>query len=109
MDATRLPELVDQLLTTAHSASSGRAAQTLYGSADNHLRQTVIALVAGSRMAEHESPGEASLQILRGHVTLSTANEKWEGVDGDLLGIPNERHGLLAQQDSAVLLTVVTS
>ncbi|MEE4021592.1 LuxR family transcriptional regulator [Gordonia sp. PKS22-38] len=108
MDATHLPELVDQLLTSAHSARSGRAAQTLYGSADHRLRQTVIALVAGNRLTDHESPGEASLQVLRGHVTLTTANGDWEGVDGDLVVIPPERHGLAAQQDSAVLLTVVT-
>ncbi|WAC56463.1 LuxR family transcriptional regulator [Gordonia sp. SL306] len=108
MDATRLPELVDRLLTTAHAARSGRAAHTLYGSADHRLRQTVIALVAGHGLTDHESPGESSLQVLRGHVTLSTSDAQWQGVDGDLLAIPPERHGLTAQQDSAVLLTVIT-
>ncbi|MGK2316929.1 cupin domain-containing protein [Gordonia rhizosphera] len=108
MDATRLPDLVDELLTKARSAHSGRAAHTLYGSKDHHLRQTVIALAAGHSLSDHESPGESSLQVLRGDVTLTATNGQWAGSVGDLVAIPNERHGLTAQSDSAVLLTVVT-
>ncbi|AZG48389.1 cupin domain-containing protein [Gordonia insulae] len=109
MDSTRLPELVDQLMTSAHSARSGRAAHTLYGNSSHRLRQTVIALVAGQGLTDHDSPGEASLHVLRGHVTITTDDgEQWEGVDGDLVVIPAQRHGLTAQQDSAVLLTVIT-
>jgi len=38
-------------------------AHTVYGGHEHVLRQTVIALVGGSRLEEHENPGEAT-----GHV-----------------------------------------
>ena len=70
------------------------------------LRQTVIALAAGSGLAEHNSPGEATLQVLRGRVRLTAAGESTEAEAGDLLVIPPDRHSLDATDDSAVLLTV---
>ncbi|ATD71930.1 MULTISPECIES: cupin domain-containing protein [Gordonia] len=108
MHSTRLPELVDELLTTAHGARSRRAAHTLYGDSSRHLRQTVIALVAGATLSDHESPTEATLHVLRGHVSLKTGEHNWDGRQGDLVTIPPERHGLTAREDSAVLLTVAT-
>ncbi|MFW0792180.1 cupin domain-containing protein [Gordonia sp. CPCC 205515] len=106
METTRLPELVDELLNAARDAHSGRAAHTVHGKSSNRLRQTVIAMTAGTVLSDHESPGEASLQVLRGQVTLTVGDESWQGTDGDLVEIPDARHGLSAQQDSAVLLTV---
>ena len=109
MQTTRLPDLVDQLIATAREAHSGRAAHTLHGNSAHHLRQTVIALTAGNSLSDHESTHEASLQVLRGRVTLTTtADLDWIGVAGDLVIVPNSRHGLVAQDDSAVLLTVLT-
>ena len=70
------------------------------------LRQTVIALLAGESLAEHENPGEATVQVLNGRVRLSTPRADWEGRSGDLIAIPPERHTLLALEDAAVLLTV---
>ena len=52
-------------------------------------------------------PGETTLQVLRGQVRLSTADETWEGAAGDYLVIPRERHGLHADEDAVVLLTVL--
>jgi quercetin dioxygenase-like cupin family protein len=101
------------LVATAREASrkaagspSGRAADTVYGGHARSLRQTVIALNAGSSLAEHESPGEATLHVLNGRVRLVSAKASWEGRSGDLLVIPQERHSLEALEDSAVLLTV---
>ena len=70
------------------------------------LRQTVMGMITGSCLAEHENPGEATILILHGRVRLSTADLSWEGARGDLLIIPDRRHGLEALEDSAVLLTV---
>ena len=70
------------------------------------LRQTVIGMIAGARLAEHETPGEATVLILRGRVRLLAAGHSWEGARGDLLIIPDKRHSLEALEDSAVLLTV---
>lgn len=35
-----------------------------------HLRQTMVAHRAGSELHEHENPGEATVQVLHGRVTL---------------------------------------
>ncbi len=101
-----LTALADEQLAAAHAAGSGRSAHTVHGGHEHALRQTLIALTAGSGLAEHSSPGEATLQVLRGRVRLTTAGQSAEAAAGDLLVIPPERHGLTAVDDSAVLLTV---
>lgn len=85
---------------------SGRAASTVFGGHEQVLRQTVIGLVAQAEMKEHESPGAATLHVLSGRVRLTAADNSWDGRTGDLIVIPNERHGLVALEDSVVLLTV---
>jgi quercetin dioxygenase-like cupin family protein len=55
----------------ASAASSGRSAETVFGGHEHALRQTVIALTAGSALDEHENPGEATIQVLRGRVRLT--------------------------------------
>jgi quercetin dioxygenase-like cupin family protein len=89
------------------AAGGSRAAQTVVGGHEKALRQTVIALAKDAALAEHASPGEATIYVLRGRVTLAAGGESWEGRDGDLLVIPDAPHSLTAQADSAVLLTVV--
>jgi quercetin dioxygenase-like cupin family protein len=90
----------------AGSSNSGRSAETVYGGHEHVLRQTVVALTAGSTMAEHESPGEATLLVLHGRVRLTGGENSWDGRDGDLLVIPACRHSLEAVTDATVLLTV---
>ncbi len=70
------------------------------------LRQTLIALVSGAELAEHETPGEATVLVLNGRVRLSSGELAWEGRGGDLIVVPDARHRLRALEDSAVLLTV---
>ena len=108
MQSTHLTELAAELLAEARTAQSGRSARTLFGRHEHRLRQTVIALTAGHRLAEHSSPGEATLQVLWGQARLITPTEQWTGHPGDHAIIPPERHELLAVEDTAVLLTVVT-
>ena len=107
MESLSLRQLADEQLEAAHAANSGRAAHTVHGGHDHNLRQTLIALVAGRDLSDHESAGETTLQVLRGRVRLSTAEETWEGAVGDYLVIPRERHGLHAEEDAVVLLTVL--
>ena len=95
-----------ELLARARGGSGGRAATTVIGGHEKVLRQTVIALAKDAALAEHASPGEATLYVLRGRVILAAGTESWEGRDGDLLVIPEAPHSLTALADSAVLLTV---
>lgn len=106
MHKESLTALVRHHLETASTASSGRSAHTIYGGHEHVLRQTLIALTAGSSLDEHENPGEATLQVLHGRVTLVAGEVRWNGSPGDLIPIPDSRHSLEAVQDSAVLLTV---
>jgi len=106
MHKESLTALVRHHLETASTSSSGRSAHTIYGGHQRVLRQTLVALRAGSDLDEHESPGEATLQVLHGRVTLVAGENRWNGSPGDLIVIPDSRHALEAVEDSVVLLTV---
>jgi quercetin dioxygenase-like cupin family protein len=107
MKSFSLQSVAAEQLEVARSAHSGRSADALFGSREHALRQTVIALVAGAGLQDHESPGEATLQVLTGRVRLRWSTREWEGTQGDFVLIPAERHALDAVEDSAVLLTTV--
>ena len=106
MQKISLDALARQLMESAATAGGRHTADTVYGGHEKVLRQTVIGMMAGSRLAEHENPGEATLLILHGRVRLLAADQSWEAGRGDLLIIPDARHSLEALEDSAVLLTV---
>ncbi len=106
MQKASLTALVRHHLKEAEASPSGRSAHTIYGGHEHVLRQTLIALQAGSELDEHENPGEATLQVLHGRVTLVAGENRWNGSPGDLIAIPDARHSLEAVEDSVVLLTV---
>ncbi len=107
MNSVSLTSLASEQLNLARQAHSGRASLTVHGGHALELRQTVVALASGHELAEHDSPGEATLQVLQGHVRLSAGDETWEGKTGDYVTIPSRRHSLLSLHDSVVVLTVV--
>jgi quercetin dioxygenase-like cupin family protein len=109
MDKISLTALSRQQLAAARDTHSGRSAHTVYGGHQHTLRQTLIALTAGTRLDDHDSPGEATLQVLHGRIRLTSADTGWDGRAGDHLVIPATRHGLHALDDSVVLLTVAKS
>jgi len=106
MQRISLDALAQQQLTAAATAGGGHTADTVYGGHEKVLRQTLIGMIKGSGLAEHENPGEATLHVLRGRVRLHSGELSWEGRSGDLLIVPDARHSLEALEDSAVLLTV---
>ena len=108
MQTTSLTALAHQQLETARTLGSGRSAVTVYGGQAHDLRQTLIALTAGTVLGEHDSPGEATLQVLQGRVALRADSDQAEVAAGDHLIIPPQRHDLAALDDSVVLLTVAT-
>ncbi|MEU8656478.1 LuxR family transcriptional regulator [Actinoplanes philippinensis] len=106
METVSLSGLTEQHLAIARQATSGRSAHTVYGGHASTLRQTLIALAGGQRLDEHESPGEATLHVLHGHVRLLAGPDARSATTGDLLAIPDTRHSLEAIHDSVILLTV---
>jgi quercetin dioxygenase-like cupin family protein len=106
MQKISLDALARHHLDTARAASSGRSATTVHGGHAHVLRQTLIALRAGSALAEHDSPGEATIHVLHGRVRLVAGDTSWDGRRGDLLIVPAGPHSLDAIDDVAVLLTV---
>ncbi|HEY5335452.1 MAG TPA: cupin domain-containing protein [Mycobacteriales bacterium] len=106
MQKMSLTALGRQHLEQARQHSSGRSAGSVYGGHEHRLRQTVVALTKGTSLAEHDSPGEATLQVLSGRVVLTAGDDSWEGRTGDLIVIPPARHRLDALEDATVLLTV---
>lgn len=106
MEKISLTALARQHLETARAASSGRSSHTVYGGHEHSLRQTLMAMTAGSTLDDHESPGESTLQVLQGRVRVTNSSAGWDGTPGDHIILPRVRHGLHAVEDSVVLLTV---
>jgi quercetin dioxygenase-like cupin family protein len=106
MQKVSLEALARQQIHLAAAAGGGHTADTVYGGHEKVLRQTVIGMSQGARLAEHENPGEATVQVLHGRVRMTAGTQSWEARTGDLLIVPDTRHSLEALEASAVLLTV---
>jgi quercetin dioxygenase-like cupin family protein len=104
-----LDQAADDLLAQAGSQSSGRAARTLTPGGGAALKQTLLALLADHRLDEHTAPGPASIQVLRGSVTVSTEDDSVEVPLHHWATIPTVMHDLCADTDAVVLLTVAPS
>jgi quercetin dioxygenase-like cupin family protein len=104
-DLVQLHELARELLQRAADEPARRAARTLPHPVDG-LRQTVIALMASASLGEHESPGPASLLVIRGRVRLVAGDDGIELTTHQFCPIPDRRHALHAEDDSVVLLSV---
>jgi quercetin dioxygenase-like cupin family protein len=106
MQKMSLDALAREHANRAAADSTGRSSTTVFGGHERVLRQTLIALAAGRSLAEHENPGEATVHVLQGRVRLISKGDAWEGRSGDLLIVPDARHGVEALEDSVILLTV---
>ncbi|ELT43558.1 cupin domain-containing protein [Arthrobacter nitrophenolicus] len=107
MQKISIDALARQQLEAATAVSSGRASDTVFGGHEKRLRQTVMAFRAGTQLSEHQNPGEATVYVIKGSVWLKSGGEAWQGKAGDLLIVPDGLHSLEAEEDSAVLFTVV--
>jgi quercetin dioxygenase-like cupin family protein len=106
MDIASITALVEDQLSKATTADSGRSSATVYGRSGARLRQTVIALAAGRVLGEHKSPGDASVYCLHGHVRLHAGELQAELRAGDFVAVPPQRHNLKALEPSVLLFTV---
>src|SRR5439155_4440359 len=69
-----LDALAREQLELARGAH-GRSASTVFGGHEHTLRQTVMAMVAGTGTGEHASPGEATLLVLRGRIRREAGSD----------------------------------
>jgi quercetin dioxygenase-like cupin family protein len=106
MDKISLEAKARELAHKATEASSGRAADTVFGGHEKRMRQTVIALREGHELAEHESPGEATLLVISGRLRLVSGETSWPGREWDYLVVPDAPHSVEAETDTTFLLTV---
>lgn len=106
MQKISIEALAREQLKAATDATNGRAASTVFGGHEKVLRQTLIAMKKDNGLGEHENPGEATVYVVSGRVELTAGGASWIARTGDLLIIPDARHGLAALEDSVVLMTV---
>ncbi|MEU6443948.1 cupin [Streptomyces sp. NPDC047046] len=110
MEPISLDTVANELHLEAMASPSKRAARTLQGGTGHALRQTVIALCAGTDLSDHEGPDEATLQVLKGRVRITRPQSDTLAeavVDmGEILLVPRTFHGLRAVNDAVILLTV---
>ncbi len=106
MQKMSLVAVAREQMARAREAGAGRSSETVYGGHEHSLRQTVITLLAGQHLTEHENPGEATVHVLNGRLELRSGDTIWEGRSGDLLIVPQARHAVTALEDVAFLLTV---
>jgi quercetin dioxygenase-like cupin family protein len=107
MQKQSLEALGREQMEAAGRSRAARSATTVVGGHEHVMRQTLVALKAGAELSEHENPGEATLLCLRGRVDLTAGADTWQARDGDLVEIPQARHGVKAIEDSIILLTAV--
>ena len=101
----------ESVLRQARDAKHGKGTRVLW--TGPHQRVVLMAMTAGTRLADHESPPAASFHVITGSARLyaaaSPAGEgrgEWVVGAGQLVAIPPERHGVEALTDCAILLTV---
>lgn len=106
METIDLNALADEHVAAAKGASNGRSSTSVVGDHTATLRSNLIALAQGAALQDHESPGEATLLVLRGSIEFHAQGESVTVREGQMLVIPPARHGLSAVTDAVVLLTV---
>lgn len=104
---TDLIALSQTHLAEARAHHSGRSSALL--THDGLLRQVLVALASGTKLGEHATPAAASLQVLVGSVRVEFDDGGQELVEaGHLYVFAHNRHGVLALEDAAFLLTTVS-
>jgi quercetin dioxygenase-like cupin family protein len=104
MSLVTLHAIGEEQLERAREASNGRSATTVHHG--TRLRQTLVALTSGTRLGEHQSPGDATVLCLRGHVVINLGERSIDVPLGALADVPPQRHDLVALEDSLVVLSV---
>ncbi len=105
-DTVDLAQLGEEVLQAARDSSAGRSARALLRGPGAGLTQTMLALTAGQRLDEHESPGVATLHVLQGRIDLLAGGQTYPLSAGQWRPIPAMRHSVESHDDAVVLLSV---
>jgi quercetin dioxygenase-like cupin family protein len=105
MENVALDVLGDKLLAMAREAPSGRHAVTVHGGQVHSLRQTLIGLVAGRALVEHENTGEVTLLVLRGRARVVAGEDVSELGEQGYAVVPLQWDSFEAIEDTVVLLS----
>jgi quercetin dioxygenase-like cupin family protein len=75
------------------------------------LRAALFVFHAGNELPDHHAPGPISVQVLSGRIVFTTAEgTRDEMATGDMISLAaGIHHGVVALEDSAMLLTIATS
>lgn len=103
-EVSQVDAVASELLEEAKAHATHRAARTLVTGLAQ--RATLIAMLEGVDLAEHDAPPAATLQVVTGQVRLHTRDRDLVLEPGQLTAVPRQRHGLAALTDAVVLLTV---
>jgi quercetin dioxygenase-like cupin family protein len=101
-----LNDLSVKHLALARDDAHGRSADILVH--DGPLRQTLMAMIAGTELGEHNSPPAASMLVLSGMVKVVADEGEVVLRVGELRELTHHRHSVIAIEDSVFLLTTVT-
>ncbi|WP_029252041.1 cupin [Paraoerskovia marina] len=104
---TNLQQAALAHMAYAQAEKNGRSSEMLVH--DGPLRQSLLALVKGTELGEHNAPPAASLLVLEGSVRVTTPGGEEDLARGELSVLTHERHAVLALEDCVFLLTTVTS
>jgi quercetin dioxygenase-like cupin family protein len=93
-----------RLREQAAGSKAGRAAQTLVK--EGPLRITQVALRKGTPLQSHQVAGAVSLQVRRGRLRLTLADDAVDLGPGELVALgAGVAHGALALSECALLIT----
>lgn len=106
MHKISIEALARQQLAAAVGAGGRRAADTVYGGHEKSLRQTVIGMLKGTYLGEHDNHDDATVYVISGRIRLWVGEDFWEARIGDLLIVPDARHSFEVLEDSALLMSV---
>ena len=86
-------------------STTGRVGKTLVK--EGALRITQVMLRKGSPLGSHRIAGPVSIQVLRGHLRLSSADGEMQLEAGDLVAVDGGvAHAAEAMSDCALLITM---
>jgi quercetin dioxygenase-like cupin family protein len=89
----------------AVSSPTGRFIQPLAGL--GALKIMLVAMREGNRWTEHQTPGRASVHVLRGRIRMHALERDFDLGASTLLALEsNIRHDVEAMEDTVFLLTV---